>query len=147
MHQKNVDYKILSFPIHGDETGKLVALEKGNDIPFEIKRVYYIWDTYKEAVRGKHAHRNLQQVIICVKGSCDFILDDGTNREIVHLDDPSKGLFITNNIWREFTNFSDDCVVMVLASEHYQRDDYILDYNEFISSLKYRLILLLWYKQ
>lgn len=136
VHQKNVDYKILFFPIHGDETGKLVALEKGNDIPFEIKRVYYIWDTYKEAVRGKHAHRNLQQVIICVKGSCDFILDDGTNREKVHLDDPSKGLFITNNIWREFTNFSDDCVVMVLASEHYQRDDYILDYNEFISSLK-----------
>lgn len=136
MHQNKVDYKIISFSIHGDETGNLVALEKDIDIPFEIKRVYYIWNTSKEAVRGKHAHKNLKQVIICVKGSCDFILDDGTNRETVHLDDPSKGLLITNNIWREFTNFSDDCVVMVLASEHYQRNDYILDYNEFISLVR-----------
>ena len=134
MHNK-VDYKILSFQIHGDKSGKLIALENTIDIPFEIKRIYYIWDTYKYIVRGKHAHKKLKQVIICVKGACDFILDDGTNRESVHLDDPSKGLYISNYIWREFTNFSEDCVVMVLASEYYNPMDYIHDYDEFLKDV------------
>ena len=94
--------------------------------------MYYIWDTTYDAVRRKHAHKNLEQVIVCMKGSCDFILDDGNNRELVHLSDPTQGLYIGNNIWREFTNFSKDCVVMVLASEHYDETDYIRDYNEFV---------------
>ena len=81
-----MEYKIIDFPVHGDHEGKLVALEKNADFPFEIKRVYYIWDTVHDAIRGRHAHKNLQQVIICVKGECDFILDDGKNKETIHLD-------------------------------------------------------------
>jgi len=127
-----MNYKILNFRVHGDHAGSLVALEKGDDFPFEIKRVYYVWGTDKDTVRGKHAHKKLEQVIVCVSGNCDFILDDGNNRELVHLSDPTQGLYIGNNIWREFTNFSKDCVVMVLASEHYDEADYIRDYNEFV---------------
>ena len=130
-----MDYKIIDFPVHGNHEGKLVALEKNNDFPFEIKRVYYIWDTARYAIRGRHSHKNLEQVVICVKGACDFILDDGKTRETVHLNNPAQGLYIRNNLWREFTNFSDDCVVLVLASEHYNTSDYIHDYNEFIKSL------------
>ena len=125
-------YDLLHFPVRGDHTGNLVALEKGADFPFDIKRVYYIWGTDKDAVRGKHAHRKLEQVIVCTSGSCDFILDDGKERTIVHLDSPSQGLHIKANIWREFTNFSPDCVVMVLASEHYDESDYIRDYQTFL---------------
>lgn len=124
-------YDLLHFPVHGNHEGSLVALEKGADFPFDIKRVYYIWGTKADAVRGKHAHRKLEQVIVCTSGSCDFILDDGKQRETVHLDNPAVGLHIKSNIWREFTNFSNDCVVMVLASEHYDESDYIRDYEQF----------------
>ena len=130
-------YNLLNFKVHGDHSGKLVALEKGEDFPFEIKRVYYIWDTRKNVVRGKHAHRKLEQVIVCMRGSCDFILDNGKEKVTVHLDTPTQGLHIKNNIWREFTNFSPDCVVMVLASEHYDESDYIRDYQEFLRESKH----------
>jgi len=123
---------IIDFKVRGDHVGKLVALEKGEEFPFDIKRVYYIWDTDENVVRGKHAHRALEQVIVCVAGSCDFILDDGTKREVIRLDSPVRGLHIKSNIWREFTHFSSDCVVMVLASEHYDEADYIRDYDTFL---------------
>lgn len=127
--------EVLEFPVHGDHTGSLVALEKGADFPFEIKRVYYIWGTARDVVRGHHAHKNLEQVVVCTSGSCDFILDDGTKRETYRLDSPTKGLHIKNNVWREFTNFSPDCVVMVLASEHYNEADYIRNYGDFLRSI------------
>ena len=130
-----VKYDLLTFPVHGDHTGSLVALEKGADFPFDIKRVYYIWGTDKNAVRGKHAHRKLEQVIVCTSGSCDFILDDGKERTTVHLNSPAQGLHIKSNIWREFTNFSPDCVVMVLASEHYDESDYIRNYQTFLTEV------------
>lgn len=120
--------EVLTFPVHGDKMGSLVALEKGADFPFEIKRVYYIWGTAPSVVRGHHAHRGLEQVVVCTSGSCDFILDDGMTREMHHLDSPTKGLHIKNNVWREFTNFSSDCVVMVLASEHYNEADFAYPY-------------------
>lgn len=126
-------YKLINFPAHGDHTGQLVALEKGAQFPFDIKRVYYIWGTGPSVVRGKHAHRTLQQVIICVSGSCDFILDNGHVRETVRLARPDQGLYIKNNVWREFTNFSPDCVVVVLASEYYDEHDYIRDYETFLT--------------
>ena len=127
--------RMLHFLVHGDHNGSLVALEKGADFPFEIKRVYYIWGTAKDVVRGHHAHRSLEQVVVCTSGSCDFILDDGVHRETYRLDSPTKGLHIKNNVWREFTNFSSDCVVMVLASEHYDELDYIRDYQDFLRSV------------
>lgn len=132
-------YKLLSFVVRGDHTGNLIALENQKDLPFDIKRVYYIWGTQKDVIRGKHAHRRLEQVIICVSGSCDFILDDGNQRTTVHLDNPAQGLYIKHNIWREFTNFSSDCVIMVLASEYYDESDYIRNYDIFKSECKNHL--------
>lgn len=127
-----MDYELLKFNIIGDQRGSLIALEGNHDIPFDIKRVYYIFGTEKSVIRGKHAHKKLEQVIFCPSGSCDFILDDGKNREKVSLTRPDEGLYIKNNLWREFTNFSKDCVVMVLASEPYTESDYIRDYDEFV---------------
>ena len=129
-------YNIIDFEVCGDHSGKLVALEKGAEFPFDIKRVYYIWQTDRDVVRGKHAHRALEQVIVCVSGSCDFILDDGATRQCISLTTPVQGLHIKSRIWREFTNFSEDCVVMVLASEHYDEADYIRDYDAFLKELK-----------
>ncbi|MDR2304636.1 MAG: FdtA/QdtA family cupin domain-containing protein [Treponema sp.] len=127
-------YDLLNFKTHGNYAGNLVALEKGEEFPFDIKRVYYIWGTDRDAVRGRHAHRKLEQVVICTSGSCDFILDDGKERATVHLDNPAQGLYIKGCIWREFTNFSADCVVIVLASEHYDESDYIRDYQTFLNA-------------
>lgn len=125
-------YQLIDFDTIGDERGSLIVIEGNENIPFDVKRVYYIYDTKKDVIRGKHAHRKLEQMIICTSGSCDFILDNGKDRETVHLDNPAQGLYIKHNIWREFTNFSPDCVVMVLASEHYDEADYIRNYEEFL---------------
>ena len=125
-------YELINFSVKGDYQGSLVPIEGGQDIPFQIARVYYIYGTKREVVRGRHAHKNLEQVIICLSGSCDFLLDDGSKKEHVHLDSLNQGLYIKQNIWREFTNFSDDCVVLVLASRHYDENDYIRDYGEFL---------------
>lgn len=129
-------YQLINFRVEGDYNGNLVPLEAKGDIPFDIKRVYYIWGTNHDVVRGHHAHRKLEQVIICIAGSCDFILDDGHKKETVHLDSPNQGLYLKHNIWREFTNFSPDCVIVVLASEHYDESDYIRDYNVFLKEIK-----------
>ncbi len=128
-------YELIDFRAIGDERGKLVVIEGNKNIPFEVKRVYYIYDTKADAIRGKHAHRKLQQIIFCPKGSCDFILDDGKERITIPLNNPHKGLYIKSNLWREFTNFSPDCVVMVLASEHYDESDYIRDYDVFLREI------------
>jgi len=129
-------YKVLKFSVKGDHSGSLVALEKGADFPFEIRRVYYIWGTESHVVRGRHAHKKLEQVVVCTAGSCDLILDNGAQKETIHLSSPSEGLHIKQNVWREFTNFSTDCVVMVLASEHYNETDYIRDYDEFNNGVR-----------
>lgn len=131
----SLNYKLIEFTIRGDYQGNLVPVESGVDIPFEIKRVYYIWGTDYAAVRGHHAHRKLEQIIIPIAGNCDFILDDGKTREKVHLSSPNQGLYIKHNIWREFTNFSKDCVILVLASEHYDEADYIRDYETFLKEV------------
>lgn len=125
-------YSLIKFKVHGDHNGKLIALEKNDDFPFDIKRVYYIFDSSKDVIRGKHAHKNLQQVIICARGECDFIIDDGSVREKIKLNDPSQGLYLNSCVWREFSNFSSDCLIIVLASEYYNKDDYIHNYDEFI---------------
>ena len=121
-----------TFPPHGDDRGQLVALEEFKNIPFDIKRVYYMYDTVCGVSRGHHAHKSLEQILICVHGSCKILLDDGDQKEIVPLDKPNEGLYISNNIWREMFDFSPDAVLMVLASEHYDESDYIRDYGEFL---------------
>lgn len=121
-----------NFPPHGDDRGQLVALEERKDIPFDIKRIYYIYDTLAGVRRGFHAHRNLQQILICVHGSCKIHLDNGFETEEVLLDKPTEGLYISNNMWREMYDFSPDAVLLVLASEHYDESDYIRNYDTFL---------------
>ena len=128
-------YKIINFPVLGDNRGSLIALEAFNHIPFDIKRVYYIFDTKKSISRGFHAHINTKQVIICLSGSCRFILDDGKLRDEIILNSPSKGILIDKLIWREMHDFSQNCILIILASEVYNNDDYIRDYNKFLSTV------------
>ena len=120
------------FQQHGDERGQLVALEEHKDIPFEIKRVYYMYDTGKGVTRGQHAHKSLEQILICIHGSCKLMLDNGKEKKIVSLEKPYEGLYISNNIWREMYDFSSDAVLMVLASDVYNEEDYIRNYDEFL---------------
>ena len=126
-----MEIKTYTFEPHGDDRGQLVALEEFKDFPFAVKRVYYIYDTLQDVVRGHHAHKCLKQILICVHGSCKIHLDDGHDTAEVLLDAPNKGLFIANDMWREMYDFSPDAVLMVLASELYDESDYIRDYDEF----------------
>lgn len=125
-------YKLVDFKTLGDKRGSLIAIEQGYNAPFEIKRVYYIFDTKQGVERGFHAHVNLKQICIAVKGSCTFTLDDGNKRQKIKLNNPNQGLFIEGLIWREMKDFSSDCVLVVLASEHYDESDYIRDYDKFL---------------
>lgn len=127
-----VDLKVL-----GDERGSLIALEAlSKEVPFEVKRVYYIFGVNDNSIRGKHAHYKLKQLLICVSGSVDVSVEDGKNKEIYHLDSPSKALHVDGFIWREMYNFSKDAVLVVLASEHYSEADYVRDYNKFLQEVK-----------
>ena len=122
----------LNFSMRGDARGQLVVLEESKEIPFAVKRIYYIYETKKGVRRGFHAHKQLQQILICVSGSCKIHLDDGNETEEVLLDSPTRGLYISNNLWREMYDFSQDAVLLVLASELYDESDYIRNYDEFL---------------
>lgn len=124
------------FQTHGDARGQLVALEQFKDIPFEIKRVYYMYNTTKGVVRGCHAHKHLEQILVCIHGHCKIKLDNGNEQKIVFLEKPYEGLYVSCNMWREMFDFSPDAVLMVLASELYDETDYIRDYNEFLELAK-----------
>lgn len=131
-----MNYKLINFPIHGDARGKLIALEELKDVPFEIKRVYYMFDTLPNESRGFHAHMNLEQIIIAMDGACRFILDDGQKREEVLLNRPDVGLYIGKNMWREMHDFSYGCKLVVLASQLYDENEYIRNYDEFLKRVK-----------
>lgn len=133
-------YKIINFKKFTDGRGSLIPLECGStyqdaDIPFDVKRSYFISapTNDNDAVRGKHAHKNLQQVIIAAHGSFTLDLEDGKgNKQSIELSDVSSGVYIRGLIWRELKNFSKDCVILVFASEHYDESDYIRDYDQFL---------------
>lgn len=124
------------FQPHGDDRGQLIALEEYKDIPFAIKRIYYMYETADGVVRGCHAHKSLEQILVCVYGSCKVCLDDGKEKKIVLLEKPYEGLYVANFIWREMYDFSQNAVLMVLASELYEESDYIRDYDEFLEFTK-----------
>lgn len=124
------------FQQHGDERGHLVALEEFKDIPFQVKRIYYMYDTKDGVTRGFHAHRTLQQILVCIHGSCKIKLDNGSEQKVVPLERPYEGLYVGPGLWREMFDFSEDAVLVVLASEHYYEEDYIRDYDQFIEYLK-----------
>lgn len=120
------------FDIKGDDRGSLVALEACKNVPFDVKRVYYIVDTKPEVIRGYHAHKNLKQILVCVHGCCKIGLDDGKEKAEVVLDKINEGLYLESNIWRTMYDFSEGAVLLVLASELYDESDYIRDYDAFL---------------
>ena len=121
---------------HGDHRGMLIALEKDRNVPFEIRRVYYLFATRCGVHRGMHAHRHLNQLAVAVRGSVTFLLDDGSGPSTVTLRDPTQGLLLGSMVWRDLYDFSDDCVLMVLADQPYDPADYITDYDEFIREVR-----------
>jgi dTDP-4-dehydrorhamnose 3,5-epimerase-like enzyme len=128
-----MENNLMSFSVIGDERGNLVSLEELKNIPFTIKRVYFLYDLRKDLPRGFHAHKELQQILICVKGSCNVLLDSGEEKQVYHLNQSHKGVFIDRMIWREMYDFSENCVLMVIASDYYDEDDYIRIYYDFLS--------------
>lgn len=128
--------KTMNFDLLGDERGFLVSLEENKNIPFSIKRVYFLTGMQSDVPRGFHAHKQLEQVAICLAGQCRFILDDGFRKESVVLNEINQGLYIGNMVWREMHEFSENCVLLVIASEHYDEADYIRNYQDFLTSCR-----------
>lgn len=122
----------IQFQTHGDDRGSLISLEQEKNIPFEIQRIYYIFNTKEGVRRGFHAHKKLKQIAIVISGSCRFVLDDGKERIDILMDNPGRGLYIDSFIWREMYNFSEDCVLLVIADKRYEEVDYIRSYEEFL---------------
>ena len=126
-------HRLIKLPVVHDRRGNLTFIEGDRHAPFDIQRVYYLYDVPGGATRAGHAHRRLQQLLIAVSGSFDVVLDDGRNREVVTLNRSYIGLYIPQLVWREIENFSSGSVCLVLASEHYDEADYIHDYDEFVA--------------
>lgn len=129
-------YKLLNFNDLGDERGKLVVVEGGMDIPFEIKRVFYIYGSDDTVVRGQHANLDSEFVLINVAGKSKVKITDGTKEEIVVLDKPMKGVYLPKMVWKEMYDFSPDSVLLVLANTHYNGKEYIRDYNDYLKLVK-----------
>ncbi|POB00553.1 dTDP-6-deoxy-3,4-keto-hexulose isomerase [Chromobacterium sinusclupearum] len=130
-----MDIKLVQLQKHGDERGSLVALEDQRNVPFSIRRAYYLFGTKEDVRRGFHAHKKLQQMAIVVRGHCRFHLDDGNEQLEVLLDNPAQGLMIPPGLWHEMYDFSSDCVLLVLADAHYDETDYIRSHEEFKAGL------------
>ena len=124
------------FKVLGDHRGQLVALEANRQIPFDVKRVFYIYGTQEGIPRGNHSHYKTKQFLVAVNGSCKVTLDNGKTKETFDLNKPNLGLFRDALIWGTMHDFSDDCVLMVLANEHYDESDYIRDYDKFLKEVK-----------
>jgi len=125
------DCKIIELPKISDPRGNLTFVEGGNHIPFDIKRVYYLYDVPGGAERGAHGHKALRQLIIAMSGSFDVVLDDGKDTKTIHMNRSYYGLYVCPMIWRDITNVSSGAVCMVLASDYYDESDYFRDYEEF----------------
>ncbi len=130
-------YKIIEFGEYGDERGNLVVAEgSGRDIPFEIKRVFYMYGSDDSVIRGQHANRKTEFVLINVSGTSRVKVDNGFETDIIELNKPRMGLYIPTMMWKDMYDFSEDSVLLVLASEHYDGSEYIRDYEEFIREMK-----------
>jgi dTDP-4-dehydrorhamnose 3,5-epimerase-like enzyme len=125
----------VSLPVLGDDRGALVAIEENATVPFEIKRVYYIYNTLEGVSRGFHAHHELDQVVICLSGSCKMLMDDGIAKETVDLCRDGRGLMLPRMVWHEMHDFSEDCILLVLASDLYDESDYIRNYDDFYKAV------------
>lgn len=124
--------QIINFKSLGDERGSLIAIEAEKSVPFPVRRVYYIFGTQEGVERGFHAHKALNQVAVAVTGSCEMVLDDGDSKATVLMDSSEKGVLIEPKVWHYMKNFSLDCVLLVLADQHYDEADYLRDYDAFL---------------
>lgn len=129
-----IEEKIYEFKNHGDYRGELVALEYPKDLPFPVKRIYYIYNVPENITRGFHSHNELQQILICLGGSVKIKLKTPEDEKIVLLDNPNKGLFVDKMIWREMFEFSENATLLVLASMEYDENDYIRNYDDYEKS-------------
>lgn len=129
------DCQIINLPVMGKEMGNLTVIEGARQIPFDIKRIYYIYDIPEGVERGSHAHQNLHQLIIAVSGSFDIVLDDGINKRLFHMNRSHFGLYVCPMIWRTLNNFSSGAVCLVVASDFYEENDYIRNYSDFMKAL------------
>lgn len=126
-----MNIELIEFPRHTDEYGSLVPIEESDTVPFDIKRVYYIYGVENGMRRGFHSHVNLEQVLICVSGNVKILVKTPWEEKEILLNDPQTGLYIGPMIWREMFDFSEDAVLLVLASDHYKVEDYIRDYDKY----------------
>jgi hypothetical protein len=133
---KSANSRIIDLPKIVDKRGNLTAIEANQDIPFAIKRVYYVYDIPGGESRGGHAHKQQQEFIIAASGSFDAILDDGMHKHRYHLNRGYYGLYVPQVIWRDLDNFSTGSVCLVLASDHFDEADYVRDYNDFVKFVK-----------
>ena len=130
------DCSVITLPKNHQINGHLTAVSNGVEVPFDVKRVYYLYDVPSTSKRGGHAHKNLQQVLVAISGSFDVILKDGKSKQKITLNKPDKGLYLKNNIWRELENFSSGAVCLVMASEVYDEEDYIRNYADFLKYIR-----------
>lgn len=134
-HMNNV--KMLEFPQHGDERGHLVIVEGGKDIPFEIKRTFYIYGSDADVIRGQHANRKTEFVLINVAGKSKVRVKDGEGNEAIYcLNRPHTGVYLPTMVWKDMYDFSEDSVLLVLASEHYDASEYIRDYEKYVEEIR-----------
>ena len=127
--------KIIQIPKVSDKRGNLSFIEENKHIPFEIKRIYYLYDVPGDSIRAGHAHKNLHQFMIAISGSFEITLDDGVNKKTLNLKKPYEGIYIPPMIWRDLDNFSSGSVCLVLASDYFDESDYYRNYNEFIANI------------
>lgn len=129
---ENLGIRLIDIKTITDTSGNLSVIESGIDLPIVIKRFFYIWKTHTNLPRGGHAHKELIQCFIAMNGSCNLTFDNGLFKKSFVVDNPSKCLVVQPGHWLDISNFSDDCVLMILASDHYNEDDYIRNYDEFL---------------
>ena len=131
-----MEYKLLDLKAFGDERGSLIAFENNNNVPFDIKRVFYIFDTKGYIARGCHANKRSKFLLVVINGSCRVKIDDGEKQTDLLLNNPNKALFLNNMVWKEMYEFSYNAILMVLANEYYDENEYIRDYDQFLQLIK-----------
>lgn len=138
MYKEIEGFKFIELPrIIDGRDGIISVAEQNRNIPFSIKRVYYIYDLKSDlSVRGMHAHKSLEQVLFCVNGRFELIVDDGYNKNQFKMDTPNLGIYLGPMLWHEMRKFSENCILLVLASDYFNEDDYIRDYSEFLSFIR-----------
>ncbi len=131
-----MNYKLIETKVFGDEKGHLISFQKNSNCPFDIKRTFYIFDTVPNIVRGQHANRNSEFLLIAISGSCKIKVDDGKNQEVIELKTPHHALYLPKMMWKEMYDFSYNAILLVLTNTLYDEKEYIRDYKEFLKEVK-----------